>query len=208
MAVSLELILDSPTVLFNVDILAHWLEIIIQVFLFQVTNATVLYFDLMLRLAIFLTNGLNLFEHVPSRDNLSKDNVLAIQMALLVEGNKELTVVGVWSRIGHRQHPWIGVAQLEAFVFKKSTIYGFAAAAVTLGYVSSLAHELGHNAMENTSEIFELAPVVTFNECDVISDSARHDVFEQFNYESASDNIPFRRISVQNVSLERLDLNV
>jgi len=102
----------------------------------------------------------------------AEDNVLSIQPGGLHSGDEELASVGVRSSIRHRQdtchineirpriksehaisqnnkHTRSKMLQWEAFIFKLGSIDRFASSAVVVGEVTSLAHEVGDNTVED-----------------------------------------------------------
>lgn len=47
--------------------------------------------------------------------DLAKDNVAIIEPGGSDGGDEELSAVGVWSTVGHREKPWACVAELEVY---------------------------------------------------------------------------------------------
>lgn len=95
--------------------------------------------------------GFNLLNDIHALDNLSKDNMLAIQPRSLGSAKEKLGSVGVGSGIGHAQDSRSGVLQLEVLVFELVAVDGLASSSVVVGEVSALAHEVGDHAVEGGS---------------------------------------------------------
>jgi len=93
--------------------------------------------------------GFNLFDDIHALNNLSEDDVLAIQPGCLGSANKELGSVGVGSSIGHAQDSRSGVLQLEVLVFELVAVDGLAPGSVVVGEVTALAHKVGDHAVES-----------------------------------------------------------
>jgi len=81
--------------------------------------------------------SLNLLNHVHAFNDLSEDDVLAVEPGRLGGADEELGSVGVGSTVGHRQNPGLGVLQAEVFVSEGLAVDGLAAAPVPLWLVKS-----------------------------------------------------------------------
>ena len=66
--------------------------------------ATVVDFDFFVRLVAAIgTVVLNVIEYFPTRNNFAEDDVLAVEVGRINEGQEELRSIGVLSRVGHGQ---------------------------------------------------------------------------------------------------------
>jgi len=74
--------------------------------------------------------------------------MLAVQPGSGSDGEEELTAVGVGTSVGHGEHSWLGVLQLEVLILELGAIDGFSAGAVVVGEVAALAHEPGDDSVE------------------------------------------------------------
>ena len=77
-------------------------------------------------------------------------------MRARLEGDKELTAIGVLTPVGHRQHTFLRVRK-ELLVFeiapqiarkRRASVDGFSSGPIPRSYISSLDHEIRHNAVE------------------------------------------------------------
>jgi hypothetical protein len=64
----------------------------------------------------------NLFDDIHSFDNLSEDNVLAVQPGGLGRADEKLGAVGVGASVGHAQNAGSGVLQLEVLISKLGSV--------------------------------------------------------------------------------------
>ena len=62
--------------------------------------------------------------------NLAEDDVTAIEPGSDDGGDEELGAVGVWAGVGHAEHEWPAVSELEVLVCKLLAVDGFAARAL------------------------------------------------------------------------------
>jgi len=99
--------------------------------------------------------GFNLLDDFHALDDLSEDNMLAIQPRSLGSADKELRTVGVGSSVGHAEDARAGVLELEVLVLELVAIDGLASSAVVVGEVSALAHEVGDDAVEGRALVPE-----------------------------------------------------
>mmetsp|Transcript_12582 Transcript_12582/g.27172 ORF Transcript_12582/g.27172 Transcript_12582/m.27172 type:complete len:213 (-) Transcript_12582:10-648(-) len=101
---------------------------------------------------------LNLVNNIHALDDLAKDHVATVQPGGLDSGDEELRSVGVRASVGHGQHAWASVLQLEVLVRKPGAVDGLATSAVTASEVSTLDHELRNDPVElRTLEVQGLA---------------------------------------------------
>jgi len=99
-------------------------------------------------LAALGSEGLDLLDGVHALDDLSEDDVLAVEPGGLGRAQEELASVGVGAGIGHGEDSRTGVLQLEVLVLELHPVDGLAAGAVPGGEVAALAHEVGDDAVE------------------------------------------------------------
>jgi len=124
-------------------------------FVFQLKLATVCDTDLLGAFARLRSIGFNLLDDFHAFDNLTKDDMLAIQPRSLGSANKELRTVGVGSSVGHAEDARAGVLELEVLVLELVAVDGLASSAVVVGEVSALAHEVGDDAVEGRALVPE-----------------------------------------------------
>jgi len=124
-------------------------------FVFQLKLARVCDNDLLGAFARLRSIGFNLLDDLHAFDNLTKDDMLAIQPRSLGSANKELRTVGVGSSVGHAEDARAGVLELEVLVLELVAIDGLASSAVVVGEVSALAHEVGDDAVEGRALVPE-----------------------------------------------------
>jgi len=105
--------------------------------------------DLDLGLAALRALGLNLPDDVHAVDHRAKHDVLAVQMRRLGRADEELGAVGVGAGVGHGQDPWPGVLEVEVLVVELVAVDGLAAGAVVVREVTTLAHELRDDTVED-----------------------------------------------------------
>mmetsp|Transcript_10028 Transcript_10028/g.11699 ORF Transcript_10028/g.11699 Transcript_10028/m.11699 type:complete len:212 (+) Transcript_10028:124-759(+) len=96
---------------------------------------------------------LNFLHNFHTRQDLSKDDVLAVQPAGLHSGDKELTAVGVPAGVSHGQQAGNSMLQLEVFVVKLLTVDGLAPGTVASGKVPTLDHEVLDHTMKSRAFI-------------------------------------------------------
>jgi hypothetical protein len=93
----------------------------------------------------------NLVDNVKSISDLSKDNVLSVQPRSVNGANEKLTSVGTGARVGHAQDSSALVLEVKVFVIKLVSVDALSAGTVVVGEITTLAHELGDDAMEAAS---------------------------------------------------------
>jgi hypothetical protein len=112
------------------------------------------------------SDGLALLDHIETIDDTSKDDVLSVEPAGLLSADEELRSVGcivirilyerwavedeltVGSGVGHGQSTGSLVLSLEVLVGELLSVDGLATSSISLGEVTSLAHELGDDSVE------------------------------------------------------------
>ena len=69
--------------------------------------------DLLGGLAALGAERLDLLDDLHALNDLSENDVLAVQPRALDGGQEELRTVSVWAGVGHRQHAWLSVTKLK-----------------------------------------------------------------------------------------------
>jgi hypothetical protein len=108
----------------------------------EIRTSTILDENAGLGLARLGSLGLDSLDNIHAINNLSEDDVLAIQPGGGNGGNEELGSIGARTSVGHRKETRDGVLDGEVLIGKTFSIDGFASHSVTLGDISSLEHEL------------------------------------------------------------------
>merc|ERR1712156_1027387 len=90
----------------------------------------------------------DLLEGVHALDDLSEDDVFAVEPRGLGGAQEELAAVGVGAGVGHGEDAGAGVLQGEVLVLELHAVDRLAPGAVSGGEVSALAHEVGDDAVE------------------------------------------------------------
>jgi len=104
--------------------------------------------DLLGGLAALGPEGLDLLDGVHALDDLPEDDVLAVEPGGLGGAQEELASVGVGAGVGHGKDSRASVLQLEVLILELHSVDGLAASAVPGSEVSTLAHEVGDDAVE------------------------------------------------------------
>lgn len=110
--------------------------------------ATVADGDVLRWLARLAAKRLNLLNNIHALNDGSEDNMTVIQPRGLHGGDEELRSVGVGTGVGHRHDSGSGVLQGEVLVLEFVTVDGFSTGAIVVCEVTTLAHEVGDDAVE------------------------------------------------------------
>ena len=92
-----------------------------------------------------------LLNDIHALNDLSENDVFAVQPGGFSGTDKELAAVGVGSSVGHAEDSGSGVLQLEVLVLELVTVDGLASSSVVVGEVTALAHKVGDHAVESGS---------------------------------------------------------
>ena len=79
----------------------------------------------------------------------TKNDMLIVQPRSLHRGDEELSSVGVWTGVGHREKSRRCVLDQEVLVLKRRSIDGLSARPVEPLKVAALQHELGDDPVED-----------------------------------------------------------
>mmetsp|Transcript_25997 Transcript_25997/g.83641 ORF Transcript_25997/g.83641 Transcript_25997/m.83641 type:complete len:300 (-) Transcript_25997:28-927(-) len=137
----------------------------------------------------------NFFHRVHDRHavhDAAKDDVFAVKVLCLAEGDEELGAVGVLARVGHREHARRVVPQREvALVLELSAEDGLAAGAVAVRKIAALHHEALDDAVEEgVAEVQRLAgalaqAALAGAQAAKVLDRARHHIGKQLDHDPA-----------------------
>jgi len=139
--------------------------------------------DLLAGLAASDSELLHFLDDVQTLDNLTENNVFAVQPLGLDGAEKELAAVGVGTGIGHGQNSGAGVLQLEVLIGKLLAVDGLSSSAVVVSEVTSLAHELGNDAMERAALVTK--SLLAGAECPKVLRGLGDDVRAQLHHDPA-----------------------
>ena len=107
------------------------------------------------------TDLLKSVDDILTLDDLTKDDMSAIQPRCLLEGDEELGAVCVGTSVGHGEKVGAGVLEVEVLVLEFHAIDRFSTGAVAVGEVATLSHELWDNSVEVAAHVVkEFASVV------------------------------------------------
>ena len=81
--------------------------------------------------------------------NATKNDMLVVQPGRLHRGDEELSSVGVWTGVGHREEAWRCVLDQEVLVLERRSVDRLATRPVKPLKVAALQHELGDDPVED-----------------------------------------------------------
>jgi len=128
--------------------------------------------------------GLQLLDNIHALHHTAEHNMLVVQPAGLHSGNEELTAIGVGPSISHGHNTRASVLQLEVLISELAAIDGLATSAIVVGEVSTLAHEVGDDTVENATLVTET--LFSCAESTEVFGSFGHNITPQLNNYSAS----------------------
>ncbi|TXG57884.1 hypothetical protein EZV62_015713 [Acer yangbiense] len=131
-------------------------------FSFGLTSKPVMVIDCGQLLGCQTRNGtdlLNGLHDVKSLDDLTEDDVGAIEPLIICVKDEKLGIVGVWAGICHGEDPGTSVLVYEVFVSEIVTVYGLTSKSIEVSQVSSCEHGAGNHAVEDCSLVVEWHPV-------------------------------------------------
>jgi len=91
----------------------------------------------------------DLLDDVHAFNDGAEDDMLAIQPGGLSRADEELGPVGVGASVRHRQDSRSGVLEGEVLVLELFPVDGLSTSSVSIGEISTLAHEVGDDTVEN-----------------------------------------------------------
>jgi len=100
-------------------------------------------------LSVAGTDGLDGLDNVHTLADLSEDAVLTIEPLGLDGAQKELGSVGVGTSVGHGKDTRSSVLELEVLISELVSVDGLATGSVSDGEITTLAHELRDDTMED-----------------------------------------------------------
>merc|ERR1711957_287296 len=114
-------------------------------------------------------------------------------MGGLSKGDKELWPIGVFTGVSHTEEVLLSVTELEVLISELLSVDRLATSPITFGEVTTLCHEAGDHAVENTVlEVERSLPSklrhtsLTSTELSEVLSGPRHDVGEELEHNSAS----------------------
>ncbi|TXG73036.1 hypothetical protein EZV62_001615 [Acer yangbiense] len=128
----------------------------------SLTSKTVMIIDYGQLLRCQTRNGtdfLNGLHDVKSLDDLTEDDVGAIEPLILCVRDEKLGVIKVRAGICHGEDPGTSVLVYEVFVGKTVAVYGLTSESVEVCQVSSYERGAGNHAVEDCSLVMEWHPV-------------------------------------------------
>ncbi len=149
----------------------------------------------MVGLAAIGTASLHGSDNVIAGDDLSEDDVAAVQVRSVGGADEELRAVGVGASVGHGQAARAEVLSgtaAERLVCEFLTVDGLAAGSIAASEVTTLTHEAGDNSVERgVLEGQELAAaggdtLLTGAEASEVLGSLRDNILEELELNSAS----------------------
>jgi len=98
---------------------------------------------------------LDSLDDIHTLDDLTEDDVLAIEPAGDDSGDEELTAVGVGTSVGHGKKSGLGVTHLEVLILELVAIDGLTTSAVATSEITTLKHEVGDHTVERAALVAE-----------------------------------------------------
>ncbi|TXG48638.1 hypothetical protein EZV62_024513 [Acer yangbiense] len=105
------------------------------------------------------TDFLNGFHDVKPLDDLTEEDVGAIEPLVLCVRDEKLGVVGVWVGICHGEDPGTSVLVYEVFIGESVATYGLTSESIEVCQASSCEHRAGNHVVEDCSLVVEWHPV-------------------------------------------------
>lgn len=81
--------------------------------------------------------------------------MLSVEPTGFGTGDKELTAVSVGASVCHGEYAGLGMGQLKVLVLESRAVDGFAAGAVMVGEITTLAHEIRYDPVETATLVTE-----------------------------------------------------
>ena len=122
-------------------------------------------------------------DNVHAVNDLTEDDVLAVQPASHHSGDEELRAVGVRTSVGHREQTRLVVLELEVLVSELGAVDRLAARAVASGEVTTLEHKVRDHTVEVRAGVAEA--LLASAESTEVSGSLRNHIVEQLELNSA-----------------------
>jgi len=119
-----------------------------------------------------------------ARNDLAEDDVLAIEPTSNDGGDEELGSIGVGAGIGHGEHVWLLVLQLEVLIGKLLSKDGTSTRAVMTSEVASLEHELRNDTVESAASI--ASDFVALGKLTEVFGGLGNDVVEELELDASS----------------------
>ena len=119
-------------------------------------------------------------DDVHAVNHFAKNGVAHVEPWCCHGGNEELTAIGAWSCVRHRQQSWpIKGVGAHALVFKIFTPNRFATTA-RASWIATLDHELFDNTVKNDAVV-----IAVFGMSTKVFTGFRRDIVEQFEFDAA-----------------------
>ena len=99
-------------------------------------------------LAGLWSNRFHFVEHFNTWNNLSKNDVFAIEMRSRSKTEEELRSVRIWSSVGHWENSPSSVLVVEVLVLKFVSVDTFATSSISSGEIATLCHEPVYDPVE------------------------------------------------------------
>ncbi|KAH3660419.1 hypothetical protein OGAPHI_007005 [Ogataea philodendri] len=88
-------------------------------------------------------------DNVETVNNLTENNVLAVQPRAWNSSDEELGSVGVWTSVGHGKQTWLGVLVHKVLVWELGSIDTLTSGTVEVGEITTLQHEVWNDSVED-----------------------------------------------------------